>query len=316
MADSTATPGISWQNVTGITSLGTVTVGVWNASTIAVLYGGTGATTALGGFNNLSPLTTKGDLLADDGTNNVRVSVGTNGQLLTADSTASSGVSWQSTTSITTLGTVTTGVWNASTIAIVHGGTGATTALGAFNNLSPLTTKGDILADDGTNNVRVAVGTNGQFLMADSSAGSGVSWQTVGSGITTLGTVTVGVWNASTIAIAYGGTGATTALGGFNNLSPLTTKGDLLADDGTNNVRVPVGANNQILVADNTASSGVAWKTTTTITTLGTITTGTWNATTIAINHGGTGATTALGGFNALSPLTTKGDTTHRRWHK
>lgn len=47
--------------------------------------------------------------------------------------------------------------------------------------------KGDLLAGTGTGNFnRVAVGTNGQVLTADSTAGSGVSWQTIsGSGTVT-----------------------------------------------------------------------------------------------------------------------------------
>lgn len=61
-------------------------------------------------------------------------------------------------------------------LPIANGGTNAATALGAFNNLSPLTTKGDVLAHTGANNVRVAVGTDGQVLVADSAASAGVSW--------------------------------------------------------------------------------------------------------------------------------------------
>ena len=41
-----------------------------------------------------SDLTTKGDIIARSSTAPVRVGVGTNGQVLTADSTASAGVSW------------------------------------------------------------------------------------------------------------------------------------------------------------------------------------------------------------------------------
>lgn len=47
-------------------------------------------------FNNLSPLTTKGDLLAYS-TSNVREPVGSDGQVLSADSTSATGLSWQST---------------------------------------------------------------------------------------------------------------------------------------------------------------------------------------------------------------------------
>jgi hypothetical protein len=43
----------------------------------------------------------------------------------------------------------------------------------------------------------------------------------------------------------------------FDNLSPLTTKGDLIWQNGTNNVRLPVGTANQILAVG--ASSVVGW---------------------------------------------------------
>lgn len=45
------------------------------------------------------------------------------------------------------------------------------------------------------------------------------------------------------------------------------------------------------------------------IATVGTITSGTWSGTTIALNKGGTGQTTKQAAFDALSPLTTAGDT-------
>ncbi|MEM2159603.1 MAG: hypothetical protein QXN55_01460 [Candidatus Nitrosotenuis sp.] len=63
-----------------------------------------------------------------------------------------------------------------NTVPINKGGTGATTALSGFNALSPLTTKGDILAHTGVNNVRIPVGTDGQFLKADSANVNGVTW--------------------------------------------------------------------------------------------------------------------------------------------
>lgn len=56
-------------------------------------------------------------------------------------------------TSITTLGTVTTGVWNGTTIAIANGGTGQTTANAALNALLPSQGGhvGEFLKTDGTN---------------------------------------------------------------------------------------------------------------------------------------------------------------------
>jgi hypothetical protein len=62
------------------------------------------------------------------------------------------------------------------TLAINKGGTGQTTALSAFNALSPLTAKGSILSHNGSNNVELPVGTNGQILIADSAQSSGLRW--------------------------------------------------------------------------------------------------------------------------------------------
>jgi hypothetical protein len=53
----------------------------------------------------------------------------------------------------------------------------------------------------------------------------------------------------------------TTPITTFNNLSPLTTKGDLLAHDSYTNLRLPVGSNGQVLVANSTAAAGLAWTT-------------------------------------------------------
>ena len=63
-----------------------------------------------------------------------------------------------------------------------------------------------------------------------------------------------------TLAIGNGGTGQTTATTAFDALAPTTTKGDLTAHNGTDNVRVGVGANGYVLAADSTATPGVAWK--------------------------------------------------------
>lgn len=61
-------------------------------------------------------------------------------------------------------------------VGISRGGTGADTATIAFDHLSPLTTLGDLVGHDGSNNVRVAVGSDGQLLYADSTAAAGVRW--------------------------------------------------------------------------------------------------------------------------------------------
>ena len=57
---------------------------------------------------------------------------------------------------------------------------------------SPLTTKGDLVSHNGTNALRLGVGSNGQFLKADSTQSSGLAWGdsgtlTAGDGITVSG---------------------------------------------------------------------------------------------------------------------------------
>jgi hypothetical protein len=65
--------------------------------------------------------------------------------------------------------------------------------------------------------------------------------------------------SGTAVPIANGGTGQTTQTAGMDALSPTTTKGDLLVDDGTNVIRLAVGANDEVLVADSSAASGLKW---------------------------------------------------------
>ncbi|WP_413613492.1 hypothetical protein [Bdellovibrio sp. HCB-110] len=84
------------------------------------------------------------------------------------------------------------------TLPIANGGTGQTSVLAAFNALSPLTAKGDVLVRDGTNNIRLPVGTDGQVLSANSGQTSGLQWITP-----TNGTVT-NVTGTAPIVVATG----------------------------------------------------------------------------------------------------------------
>lgn len=86
-------------------------------------------------------LTTKGDVLATDGSALNRLAVGTNYQVLGADSAATNGVAWQS------------------------------------SSRSILTTKGDIISATAANTpARLGVGTDGQALVADSTTSTGLKW--------------------------------------------------------------------------------------------------------------------------------------------
>jgi hypothetical protein len=95
-------------------------------------------------------------------------------------------------------------------VTIGQGGTGQTAKTAAFDALSPTTTKGDLIVFDGTNNVRIPVGTNNYVLTADSAQASGVKWAVGGSG---SGTVT-----------SVGGTGT---VNGLTLTGTVTTSGNL-----------------------------------------------------------------------------------------
>lgn len=74
-------------------------------------------------------------------------------------------------TTITAVGTITTGVWNGTTIAIANGGTGQTSALAGFNALSPMTTAGDLIYGGTSGSaLRLGVGSNGNCLVVTTGA--------------------------------------------------------------------------------------------------------------------------------------------------
>ena len=155
---------------------------------------------------------------------------------------------------------------------------------------------------------------NATDVLSSSALGSGVT----GSSLTSVGTIATGTWSATEIAVAKGGTGATTAGAARTNLGATTVGANVftltnpsalsyvkVASDNTvsaasaSTVKTDLSLNN----VENTAVS--TWAGSTNITTLGTVATGTWSATTIALNKGGTGATTQAGAANAVLPTQT-----------
>ena len=164
-----------------ITSLGTVTTGTWNAGTIAVAYGGTGATDATTARTNLG------------------VRIGTDVQAYSALLGSVAGATYTGSTSTTTVGTITAGTWNGATVAVANGGTGATDATAARTNLG------------------VRIGTDVQAYSALLGSVAGATY-TGSTSTTTVGTVTTGTWNGANVAVVYGGTGATDAPTARTNL--------------------------------------------------------------------------------------------------
>ena len=141
------------------------------------------------------------------------------------------------------------------TLPIANGGTGQTTQTAAFDALAPTTTKGDLIASDGTDNVRVPVGTNGYVLTADSTAASGVAWAAGGGG----GSVSVSNDTSTStnlyplFAAATSGTLSTIYTGNAKLLyKPSTGELQSTVIDSTNGIFV----NSQTISADYTIASG------------------------------------------------------------
>lgn len=116
-------------------------------------------------------------------------------------------------------------------------------------------------AANGGSTVTSILGTAGQIVASSPTGAVTLSIDTgyVGqTSITTVGTILLGTWNGTTIAVANGGTGQTTTQAAFDALSPLTTNGDTLFFNGTHNVRLGVGSSGQVLTVVGGAPS---WQT-------------------------------------------------------
>ena len=202
-----------------------------------------------------------------------------------------------SATSLAAVGTVTTGVWSATDVAVAAGGTGSSTASGARTNLG------------------VAIGSDVQAYDADLAALAGLTSaadkgiQFTGSGaaatydLKTAGKallddanaaaqlVTLGVNStAAELNIMDGGTSATsTTLADADRV--VVNDGGTMKQVALTDFEVYFEAGLDTLNAVTSASS---------LATVGTVTGGTWAATDVAIAHGGTGASTAAAALSNL----------------
>lgn len=232
------------QTASGRTANGSYNI-LTSKNAVTVAQGGTGKTTLTSGYALIGNGTSAVSLRAI--TNNtakgslgwISVAAGTN--LITSNTLAYWNGAYTGTSSnISVLGTITTGVWNGSAIPVTHGGTGAATpeaartALGITpNNIGALALSGGTLtgvltgtrahftattdATETSNaNVALRLGTaTGQHIDIDvNEILSKTNATTMGDlylqdmKVSKGGVIGVGTWNATKIGVAYGGTGA------------------------------------------------------------------------------------------------------------
>lgn len=237
---------------TSIATVGTVTAGTWSATAIAATRGGTGLTTYA-----------TGDLLYASGTNTL--------SKLTKPSTASylkmaadGTPSWDTLAldDITAVGTLTVGAWNADVITGQYGGTGVA-------NTGKTITLGGNLTTSGAFATTLTV-----------TASTNVTLPTTGTLATLAGSEALTNKTVNGITLTAATTGFTVAGG---TTSKTLTLSNTLTFTGTDSSSVAFGAGGTVVYTDVATLSS--------LTSVGTIATGTWNATTIGTTKGGTGLT-------------------------
>ncbi len=158
---------------------------------------------------------------------------------------------------ITTVGTISSGTWNGGTIDVAHGGTGRTS----------LTNHGVLIGASTSAITQIAAGSAGQVLQSGG-ASADPSYST------------------ATYPSASGTSGFILTSNGTNWISAApATSGTVTSVSGTAARITSTGGNTPIIDIDATYVGQSS------ITTLGTIVSGTWNGTTIAVANGGTGRT-------------------------
>ena len=195
-----------------LTSVGTIATGTWQGTAVGVSYGGTGATDAPTARTNLG------------------LAIGTDVQAYNSTLAAVAGGTYTGDDSITTVGTIAAGTWQGTAVGVAYGGTGATTATNAINNLLPSqgSNANKYLKTDGTNVSWASIPSGGAGDLTGDTLAAGV----INSSLTSVGTLT-GLNVNGTITLKSSGTDAAqTSAKAFTLSAATATAVDTVAASG------------------------------------------------------------------------------------
>jgi len=160
--------------------------------------------------------------------------VASNGTALIAGTTTGTG----STVVLATSPTLVTPALGTPSAIVLTNATGTAAGLTAGTVTTNANLTGDV----------TSVGNATSLVATSNGTLTTLSALTTASSLSSVGTITSGTWNGTTIAIAHGGTGQTTAAAAFNALNPMTTTGDMIYESATNVAsRLPIGSSGQVL---------------------------------------------------------------------